>query len=68
MSEMENVCFFIQRDFPSLSDSGDGMEIMRILGYKSLEKSGEDVKRTHAVHDVRVEVLHFLAISFMEDL
>jgi hypothetical protein len=68
MSQMESVCFFVWRDFPSLGDSGDGMEIMRILGDESLQESREDVKRTHPVHDVRIKVLHFFAISFVEDL
>ena len=59
--------FFVRRDFPSLGDSGDGMEIVRILGHESLEQRGEDVKRTH-VDDVGIEVLHLFAVSLVKDL
>src|SRR5713101_7230028 len=44
------------------------MKIVWIFGDEAFEQRGNDVERANAVYDVRIEVLHFLAIAFVQNL
>ncbi len=67
-SQMERVGFFVRGDFPPLRHSRDGMKIVRILADESLQQRGEDIERADAIDDVRIKVLHFLAVPLVKDL
>ena len=44
------------------------MQVMWVLRDESFKQSGDDIVFADAVDDLRVEVLHFLPVSFMQDL
>ena len=44
------------------------MQIMGILGNEAFQQRGNDVERTDAVYDLRVEILNFLAVAFVQNL
>ena len=44
------------------------MQIMGILGNEALQQCGNDIERTDAVYDLRIEILHFLTVSLVQNL
>ena len=44
------------------------MKIVRIFRDKTFEQGGDNIEGTNAVDKLRVEVLHFLAVAFMQNL
>ena len=68
MPEMKCINLFVRRNVPALGYTGDGMQIVRIFGNETLQERGNDVERTNAVHDLRIEVLNFLAVALVQNL
>ena len=44
------------------------MQIVGILADQSFEQRGDDVKRADAIDEMRIEILNFFAVSFVENL
>jgi hypothetical protein len=44
------------------------VEIVRIFGDEAFEERGDNVVFADAVNELRVEILHLLAVAFVQDL
>ena len=44
------------------------MQIVWIFRDETFEQGGDDVERRDAVDDVRIEILHFRAVAFVQNL
>ena len=44
------------------------MQIVRILAHQTFEERGNDVERADTVDELRIEVLHFLAVALVQNL
>ena len=44
------------------------MKIVRVFRDETFEEGGDNVVLTDAIDDLRVEILHFLAVAFMKNL
>jgi hypothetical protein len=44
------------------------VKIVRVLADEPLEQRGDDVERTYAVYEMRIEVLDLFAVSFVQYL
>jgi hypothetical protein len=53
---------------PTLSHARNRMQIVRIFRNGPFQQCGNDVERTDAVHNLWIEVLHFLAIALVPNL
>jgi len=68
MPQVKHVNLFVRQNIPALRYTGAWMQIVRVLGNETFQQRGNDVERTNAVHDLWIEILHFLTVSFVQDL
>jgi len=68
MPQVKRVNLFVRQNIPALRHTGDRMQIVRVLGNETFQQRGNDVERANAVHDLWIEILHFLTVSFVQNL